>query len=198
MAVESEASSSRRGSQNDDRTWRWRSRHKKLATCAAVAHSSFDCERVKRFSFLTIDNAQYHHSTEMKVDMKDKASLDAISRKRTMERFPKLQSSDELSVDSTASAKWSQPYEPPPLVDRSTVLLAGVILFALAMIWPPLILFVAYMCSKIIPYSFRVNDDPATRRRLFAEFKGQDDLPNRFKLPSSDIEIQHGYWTNRR
>jgi hypothetical protein len=163
---------------------------KKLATCAATDHP-FLLRARQHICFPHNRQRTKPPQQAMKVDMQSKASLDA-SPKSTMER-------DEVSVDSTtSSAKWNQPYVPPPLVDRSTVLLAGAIFFVLALIWPPLILFVAYLCSKIVPYSFRVNDDPATRRRLFAEFKAQDDLPKRFKLPSRDIEIQQSYWTNKR
>ena len=131
------------------------------------------------------------------VQMKDKEVIDSMESVKK-ERFPRLLSSDDISVDSTTSAKWALPYDPAPVVDQSTILMVGVLLFALAVVWPPLILLVAYVASKLIPYSFRTNDDPATRRQLFAEFSREEDLPEQFKNAPDDIEIQHGYWTNRR
>jgi hypothetical protein len=52
-----------------------------------------------------------------------------------------------------AVSKWKKPYEPPPVVDQSTVLIIGFLIFGLAVLWPPLILLVAYVCSKLVPYS---------------------------------------------
>lgn len=43
---------------------------------------------------------------------------------------------DAASVDSV-SRRFSEPYVPPPRVDRNTVLFAGLFIFVLAMIWPP-------------------------------------------------------------
>ena len=50
-------------------------------------------------------------------------------------------------------SKWKKPYEPPPVVDQSTVLIIGFLIFGLAVLWPPLILLVAYVVSKLVPYS---------------------------------------------
>jgi len=66
--------------------------------------------------------------------------------------------------------RWSEPYEPPPIVTQSTVLAFGFFLFALASLWPPLILLVTYLLSKLVPYSFRINDDASTRRQLYREY----------------------------
>lgn len=120
----------------------------------------------------------------------------------TDQRFPRLLS-DDISVDSNASCshtnKWSAPYDPAPVVDQSTILWVGLVLFVLATVWPPLLLLVAYIASKLIPYSFRVNDDPVVRRRLFAEFAStQEDLPRAFKQTPDHLDVQHGYWTNKR
>lgn len=133
--------------------------------------------------------------TTMQVQIPDEAMVS----KTPNERFPRLLSSDDISVGSTASAsRFAGPYDPPPIVEQSTILMAGFILFVLAWIWPPLILLVAYFASKLIPYSFRRNDDPAERRRLWAEFAREEDLPDDFKHHPDNIEIQHGYWTNKR
>jgi hypothetical protein len=64
-----------------------------------------------------------------------------------------------ISVKSTTPtkavkvSKWKKTYEPPPVVDQSTVLIIGFLIFGLAVIWPPLILLVAYVVSKLVPYS---------------------------------------------
>ncbi|GAX25256.1 hypothetical protein FisN_5Lh338 [Fistulifera solaris] len=54
------------------------------------------------------------------------------------------------------------------------------------------------MVSKLIPYSFRVNDDAASRRTLFAEFTKRDDLPDEFKQLPSHILLEESYWVNSR
>ena len=155
-------------------------------------------------------NQSINHHTKiciMKIQfiIKDKEVMDAseTTEKTALvveERFPRLLSWDELSVDSaSASPKWSAAYDPKPIVSQSSILLIGFILFILATIWPPLLLLVAYIASKLVPYSFRVNDDPAVRRRLFAEFASQaEDLPEAFKQPPKHLDVQHGYWTNKR
>jgi hypothetical protein len=79
-------------------------------------------------------------------------------KKLDNETVPKL-SDDAISVESTSTAtaaavsKWKKPYEPPPVVDQSTVLIIGFLIFGLAVLWPPLILLVAYIVSKLVPYS---------------------------------------------
>lgn len=74
---------------------------------------------------------------------------DAIS----VESIPLTKVKGEKTVAVKAVSKWKKPYEPPPIVDQSTVLIIGFLIFGLAVLWPPLILFVAYVCSKLIPYS---------------------------------------------
>jgi hypothetical protein len=101
-------------------------------------------------------------------------------------------SSDSMSND------YGKVYIPPPLVSQTSVLLVGFFIFILATVYPPLILLLAYMASKLIPYSFRVNDDAASRRRLFAEFTKQDDLPDEFKQLPSHILLEESYWVNSR
>jgi len=61
-----------------------------------------------------------------------------------------------------------------------------------------LILFFAYIASKIIPYSYRTNDDPCNRRRLFADFRRQEDLPPNFAQTPKDIELEDSFWANSR
>jgi acylglycerol lipase len=74
----------------------------------------------------------------------------------------------------------------------------GFFIFALALLWPPLILLCAYMASKLIPYSFRINDDASKRRQLFAEFSLDEDLPENFRQVPPHIHAQESYWINAR
>ena len=107
---------------------------------------------------------------------------------------------DASSVVSELPSKspWSKPYVPPPVVDQSTVLAIGFFIFALAMIWPPLILLFTYVASKLLPYSFRVNDDPTKRRILFTEFAKDEDLPEDFRETPEEIHLEEGYRENAR
>jgi hypothetical protein len=109
---------------------------------------------------------------------------------------------DAVSVDSSTRKSiynWDQPYVAPPVMDRSTILAAGFGIFVLAMIWPPLILLFAYIASKLIPYSFRENDDAAVRRILYAKFASQDeDHPERFRNIRKYVNLEESYWTNER
>lgn len=159
-----------------------------VARKTSMSDKETDCDTTPSFSSQKLQN--------MKVQLQMKDTIESMEHKK--EKFPRLLSSDDISVDSTSSAKWAQPYEPPPLVNQSTILLLGFAIFVLASVWPPLILLVAYIASKLVPYSFRVNDDPATRRRLFAEFSNQEDLPDSFKNPPDDLAMEHGFWTNKR
>ena len=61
--------------------------------------------------------------------------------KKLDEPSPKL--SDACSVESSLIENpWLRPYEPPPVMNQSTVLVIGFLIFGLAVIWPPLILLV--------------------------------------------------------
>ena len=62
-----------------------------------------------------------------------------------------------LPVDATV--------EMPPLIPQSAILITGFVVFAFALVWPPLILLFAYACSMCIPHWFRINDDAARRHR---------------------------------
>lgn len=91
-------------------------------------------------------------------------------------------------------------YKPPPLVSQTTVLVIGVILFLLAMIWPPLLLVVAYLASHLIPYAYRVNDDAVTRRSMLRKFHLEDpvSLARQDLFPHSKVDLQSSYWMNPR
>ena len=113
-----------------------------------------------------------------------------------------LQVSDAASVESTSlddiASRFSQPFDPAPIVPQSVVLAIGGAIFVFALIWPPLILLVAYICSKLIPYSFRENDDASSRRQLFHEFTKEDDLPDNFKQMPDHIRLEEEYIVNER
>lgn len=89
-------------------------------------------------------------------------------------------------------------YIPPPVISRSTILAIGFGIFLLATIWPPLILMVTYLLSILVPYSWRVNDDPTSRRRLFTEFRRDADLPAAYRLTDNEVVIEERYWVNQR
>lgn len=113
-----------------------------------------------------------------------------------------VQVSDAASVESSSledqPSRFSHPFDPAPVVPQSIVLMIGLFIFVLASIWPPLILLVAYICSKLIPYSFRENDEASNRRQLFHEFTKEDDLPDNFKTIPSNIRLEEKYIVNNR
>jgi hypothetical protein len=128
-------------------------------------------------------------------------------QKRTRSRQQRVAESDSVppakligvsSFSSSTSSKWKDAYVPPPVINQSTILAIGFFLFVLASLWPPLILLFAYVASKLVPYSFRVNDDATTRRQLFAEFSREDDLPEEFKHVPSHVKLEESYWVNGR
>lgn len=125
---------------------------------------------------------------------------------RKHEDAPKLmvQVSDVASVGScsideaTCSSRFSKPFDPEPLVPQSVVLIFGFVVFLLAVVWPPLILLLAYIASKLIPYSFRENDEASNRRQLYHEFCKEDDLPENFKCIPETIQVTEEYIVNER
>jgi hypothetical protein len=93
---------------------------------------------------------------------------------------------------------WSQPYDPPPMISKEAILLMGFILFGLAQLWPPMILLIAYLVAKLIPYSCRWNDYAAERRRLFQEFLTDPHAPEEFRIIPDYVDYQQSYWINDR
>jgi hypothetical protein len=101
--------------------------------------------------------------------------------------------------NNKTALKWSARYTPPPVVSQSALLTIGLVCFLLAYVWPPLILLLAYVSSKLIPYSYRLNDDASYRRRLYKEFASQEDShPNHFYSPTDGITIDESFWVNDR
>ena len=89
-------------------------------------------------------------------------------------------------------------FDPKPAIQRSTVLLVGFGIFVLAMLWPPLILLATYVASILLPYSFRVNDDGASRRKLLHRFEKEDRVSDSMREVPEDVHLESGYWTNAR
>jgi hypothetical protein len=110
--------------------------------------------------------------------------------------------SDVASVESTLvedlPSRFCQAFDPAPIIPQSAVLGFGVLIYFLVMIWPPLILLVAYIFSKLIPYSFRENDEASSRRQLFHEFMKEDDLPENFKAIPDHICLEEQFIVNDR
>lgn len=124
-------------------------------------------------------------------------------RQKPAEVIPPVVSCDNDAVESLGDSSqkardFSTPYVPPPMVRQSTIMGFGIFVFLLGMIWPPLILLIAYICSKLVPYSFRENDDPTTRRELFHQFSQDDTLPDRFKNIETYVQFEESYWVNER
>lgn len=117
----------------------------------------------------------------------------------TTEVPPMKKVDDAASVDSNPQKlRWNRPYDCPPVVNRSTILAIGLLLFGLAMIWPPLILLFAYIASKLVPYTLRENDDASVRRELYSQFVQDESLPERFRNARKYVKIEDSYWTNER
>jgi len=87
---------------------------------------------------------------------------------------------------------------PPAKIGQGRVLLIGFLVFILASVWPPLILVVTFVLSRLIPYTFRVNDDGESRRKFHREFKQRTNTPKDFRIVPDDIVMKERYWVNER
>lgn len=96
-------------------------------------------------------------------------------------------------VDKATSAALT---EPRPRITSNKIITIGGLLFGLALLWPPLLLFVTAILSLTVPYAFRENDDGESRRRLWAEFLKRDDLPE--VLRCKEVDLDERYWMNDR
>jgi hypothetical protein len=103
-----------------------------------------------------------------------------------------------------------------PCIGPNTIISIGFILYLCAIIWPPLLLLLTYILSKLIPYCFLKNDDAVTRRTLWRtmEFKAREGIAmdatkqnydylhrERFKILFPDknlINLEEKYWVNER
>jgi alpha-beta hydrolase superfamily lysophospholipase len=117
----------------------------------------------------------------------------------TKQAVPTHNSSSDVSDDEWAQLlKEEADRYPTPAIDKSTIWLAGAFIFALAILWPPLILVGTYFLSVFLPYSFRVNDDGASRRKLLDTFDKHDTLSGSRREVPENVRLENGYWTNDR
>lgn len=84
------------------------------------------------------------------------------------------------------------------MISQNAILTIGFLLFAVAVVWPPLILLVAYLVAKLLPYSYRRNDDAAERRLLFRDFSTDPQAPEAFRIIPNYVDYQQSYWINDR
>lgn len=142
------------------------------------------------------------------VEMSDELVLfDLELAKSSPDETPSLLDSTETcSIDSgsiesvsvSRTGRWNKPYNAPPIVHQSIIILLGVFLSILALIWVPLILLFSFLTSKLISYSFRVNDDASTRRQMLAEFGRDEEQPDYFRNIPNNIQLKESYWVNQR
>jgi hypothetical protein len=127
-------------------------------------------------------------------ETKKSSSLPALSQASTGSSVD-----EKFSLNTTAVTSTYDDYEPPALISQSVVLGLGVFCFLLAMVWPPLILAVAFVASKIVPYSYRINDDASTRRLLLHKFYTEDPIAiQRQQLVLAEVNLETSYWMNPR
>lgn len=94
---------------------------------------------------------------------------------------------------------WTRPYQAESVVSQYTILSIGAFVFLLAVIWPPLILLLAYVVAKVVSYSFRVNDSATHRRKLFHDFcQTADQLPEHFTRLRSNVLLEDDYFVSPR
>lgn len=142
------------------------------------------------------------------VEMSDELVLfDLELAKASPQETPSLLDSTETcSIDSgsiesvsvSRPGRWNKPYNPPPIVHQSVIIILGVFLSVLALIWVPLILIFSFLTSKLISYSFRVNDDASSRRQMLAEFGRDEEQPENFRSIPNNIQLKESYWVNQR
>lgn len=145
------------------------------------------------------ENDDVNVSTVEKTEIKLAASVSSISN--SSDGSENMDEADELCVEKVpTTSKFATEYDVPPKVSQSTVLCIGFVLFLLAKVWPPSILFVAYIASMLIPTIYRENDDSCKRRQLFQEFCGPNtlNLPENFREIPSNIQLEQKYWVNKR
>jgi pimeloyl-ACP methyl ester carboxylesterase len=89
-------------------------------------------------------------------------------------------------------------FDPPPLISSSTILGWGIFLFIVAKIWPPLLLVVTLIATKLIPYIFRVNDHGPSRRKMMKQFLRDDPFAKQrmAMFPSNEVTVEESYWSN--
>jgi hypothetical protein len=85
-----------------------------------------------------------------------------------------------------------------PLIHGSLIWGIGLVLFGLAMIWPPLLLVMTSIAATFIPYAFHETDDASRRRYLLHEFDRNDHVSAPRREIPENVRLETGYWTNAR
>lgn len=85
---------------------------------------------------------------------------------------------------------------PPSIITATQILTIGFVAFALASIWPPILLIIAIALAWCVPALFYEGDHAENRRKLFNEFRKRDDLPAALKC--EDVDLKESYWVNSR
>jgi acylglycerol lipase len=91
-------------------------------------------------------------------------------------------------------------FKAPPMISKGIIVGFGLLLFVLAMIWPPLILLVTFVASVVIPYSYCVNDNGDNRRMLMQHFNENDPVAIQRKkaFPDEHVKVTSNFWKNPR
>mmetsp|Transcript_19946 Transcript_19946/g.29546 ORF Transcript_19946/g.29546 Transcript_19946/m.29546 type:complete len:393 (-) Transcript_19946:193-1371(-) len=92
----------------------------------------------------------------------------------------------------------SKIFSPPASVTQTPILTAGVLVFVIAHVWSPLILFVAYAASQIVPHCFRTTDAATERRKRYAQFIQDPDVPYSLRTLPAFVHVEERYWVNSR
>ena len=93
--------------------------------------------------------------------------------------------------------------DPPPSkpkISSVPVFLTGFSVYVLAVLWPPSILIITFILSKIIPYFFRVNEYGDWRRALWKPWSMDEARPDEWKPEniSKVMILKEEYWQNQR
>jgi len=115
-------------------------------------------------------------------------------RKRKQDNSPPVL----VEHNNEETEAWQGAFVPPPLVSQSTILGAGIVLYLIATIYPALLILVAYVASKLVPYAYRVNDTGSARRELFTTFCKEATLPAAFTQVPEYLQLKESYWVNAR
>mmetsp|Transcript_9908 Transcript_9908/g.14309 ORF Transcript_9908/g.14309 Transcript_9908/m.14309 type:complete len:390 (-) Transcript_9908:94-1263(-) len=107
---------------------------------------------------------------------------------------------------NSVSMKLPGPFpEAKPRISGNAVLAAGLCLYGMVLLWPPLTILVTFILYQIIPYSFREGDDAAERRKQWNDYLNEvkfnpdyKDLQGIVFPNSSEVQLDESYWVNPR
>jgi hypothetical protein len=128
---------------------------------------------------------------------------------------------DDTAVTIKNDSNNNNPYLAPrdrealkPFIGSTTVLSVGFVLYLGAILWPPILIVLTYILSKLLPYCFLWNDDAVRRRKLWRimeiQAKREEDgtnttytnfnkerRKNLFPDPKQ-VTLEEKYWVNER